>query len=319
MKPRALNLALTASPGAYVWGVLDALLADARIEIGGISAAGMGAVCAALTAATIDRGPLAARQELAEFWYEVAHGDWPVPVVPPSRLGELDFDNVASPFAAIPAHPLQPLDELLRRRLDFQVLRRAPWPLFVAATDIASGRLCVFRGEELTPERLLASVASPFCAPPVQVDGRHYWGGGLGGDPPIYPLLYESACDDLLLVTRRPPDAAEVPDGSVATFGRIRDLSARQALDAELRSIGFVQRLMAQGRLDTREYRPKRLHRITMSGDFEAASGRPDLPQALLEMHACGVADAARWLAGSLRDLGRRSTFDIGAGLMETG
>lgn len=315
MKASKLNLALSGDPGlgSYVWGALDALLAEPRVAITGISAVGISAVGAAIVAASAAHGRLAARQALAELWYEVVHGDWPVPVVPPSRLGELDFDHVLDAFAAIPGDPLEPLQELVRRRLDFDALRRGPISLHVSATDIDSGRLRVFGADELTPAVLLASVAAPFCTPPVRIDDRFYWGGGFGGDPAIFPLLYESKSNDVMLVTRNPLIDRKPPEGSAATFSRIWNWSSRQALDAELRSILFVQRLMAQGRLDTAEYLPVHLHRVGLELGLVNPPASANRADHVLQMRSLGVSDVERWFADHMGDLGRRSTFDIEA------
>ena len=55
---RHLNLALQGggAHGAFTWGVLDQLLEDARIVIGGVSGTSAGAVNAALFAASILAG-----------------------------------------------------------------------------------------------------------------------------------------------------------------------------------------------------------------------------------------------------------------------
>lgn len=316
MKPRTLNLALSGEPnlGSYIWGALDVLLADSRIEIAGISAAGIGAVCAAVLAANVARGRLQARQALAEFWYDVTHGGWPVPVVPRSRLGELDFDNVVSAYAAIAADPHEPLQALLQR-LDFAALRDSRVPLFISATNVASGALRIFKNHELTPEVLLGTVAEPFSAPPVRIDQEVYWGGGFGGDPPLFPLVYESRSADILLVTRRRMQYPGLPAGSIETFERIWSLSKRQALNAELRAMETIRQLLVQGRLDAARYRPVRLHRVALDFEVEDTHIRQEQPEVALLLRGFGVSDVERWLAEHASDVGRRSSLDIRASL----
>ena len=78
---RTLNLALQGggSHGAFTWGVLDALLADERIALEGLSGTSAGAVNAVALASGYCKGLAAgqdprrhARDSLARVWGEVA-------------------------------------------------------------------------------------------------------------------------------------------------------------------------------------------------------------------------------------------------------
>jgi NTE family protein len=65
---KRVSLALQggASRGAYVWGVLDRLLEDGRLEIDGISGTSAGAINGALVAQGLDLGGPARARELLE-------------------------------------------------------------------------------------------------------------------------------------------------------------------------------------------------------------------------------------------------------------
>jgi NTE family protein len=70
-----VNLALQGggSHGAYVWGVLDAIAQDGRLDIVGISGASAGAMNAVVYAAGLaEGGPDGARARLERFWLSVS-------------------------------------------------------------------------------------------------------------------------------------------------------------------------------------------------------------------------------------------------------
>ena len=75
MTRKRVNLALQGggAHGAFTWGVLDAFLADGRLEIAAISGASAGAMNAVALADGMRKGgPASARQQLAEFWRGVS-------------------------------------------------------------------------------------------------------------------------------------------------------------------------------------------------------------------------------------------------------
>ena len=68
-----ISLALQggASLGAYTWGVLDAILADARLDIEGVTGASAGAInAAALGVGLASNGRDGARDALRGFWHD---------------------------------------------------------------------------------------------------------------------------------------------------------------------------------------------------------------------------------------------------------
>ena len=72
---KCVNLALQggSAHGAFTWGVLDRLLEEPRIEVGGVSATSAGAMNAAVMAHGLTTGGRkGAREALEEFWHGVA-------------------------------------------------------------------------------------------------------------------------------------------------------------------------------------------------------------------------------------------------------
>ena len=74
-KTRPITLALQGggAHGAFTWGVLDALLADERIEIEGLSGSSAGAINAVVVAdGLVADGREGAREALRRFWRAVS-------------------------------------------------------------------------------------------------------------------------------------------------------------------------------------------------------------------------------------------------------
>ena len=72
---KRLNLALQGggSHGAFTWGVMDRLLEDERIEVGGLVGTSAGAMNATVAAyGLMIGGRDGARQQLAKFWRQIS-------------------------------------------------------------------------------------------------------------------------------------------------------------------------------------------------------------------------------------------------------
>ena len=323
-KPRLLGLALPGggTQGAFSWGVLDALLEDGRFELDAISAVGAGAVNAVLLSSALQGGREAARASLTRFWRAVAfdHSE-DAPVFPPSRLNEDSFAEVLVPFDGETVHPLARLRDLLLRTVDFNALGKSSVRVLVSSTNIGSGsgRLRVFDSHRvsMTPESLVASVCTPFTSHPVQIDGSAYWGDGLGGNPPLFPLIYEAVSADILLLQLPPAHQGSQPNTAQEIFERVNDLALSASLAAELRSIEFVQGLVSKGQLDPRQYKPLLMHFIDgtaaiakVAGVGSASRERAD-PDHLQALFLAGRAAASDWLSTHGDSVGRRSTMDV--------
>lgn len=321
-KPRLLGLALPGggTQGAFSWGVLDALLEDGRFELDAISAVGAGAVNAVLLSSALPGGREAARASLTRFWRAVAfdHSE-DAPVFPPSRLNEDSFAEVLVPFDGETVHPLARLMDLLRTTVDFHALGRSSVRVMVSATNIGTGGLRVFNSHDgaLTPELLVASVCTPFTSHPVQIDGGAYWGDGLGGNPPLFPLVYGAASADILLLQLPPAHQGSQPNTAQEIFERVNDLALSASLVSELRSIAFVQGLVSKGQLDPRQYKPLLMHfidgtaaiaRVVGIGSASRERADPDHLQALF---LAGRAAASDWLLAHGDSVGSRSTMDV--------
>ena len=101
--------------------------------------------------------------------------------------------RVFSPYQFNPLN-FNPLRHILEQSVDFERLRASPQiKLFLSATNVRSGKVRIFKTEEVTPDAVLASACLPFLFQAVEIDGEAYWDGGYMGNPAIYPLIYECA------------------------------------------------------------------------------------------------------------------------------
>lgn len=334
---RKLNLALQGggAHGAYAWGILDRLLEDGRFAFDGITAASAGAMNAVVLAqGLIAGGNAGARDALAAFWREVSEagrlyspirrlpwetaGGWQFE--PPASFALFDtLTRVASPYQLNP-FGFNPLREIVTRRVDFAALReRAPVKLFLNATNVRNGRVRVFRNPELSADVVMASACLPFIFQAVEIDGESYWDGGYTGNPALYPLFYECACGDVLLLPLNPLERDDAPRSAAEITDRMNEVSFNAALLAELRAIAFVQKLIERGWLveEARQrYRHVRVHVIRADRALAGLGISTKLEWGwpfLCELHERGRAAADAWLAGPAADVGATPGIDLRA------
>jgi NTE family protein len=337
---KTVNLALQGggSHGAYTWGVLDALLEDERIAIAGISGASAGAMNAVVFAAGLDEGGReGARARLKDFWRSVsAEGSLGPParrfadawfsawgrLFPAARSLGAWTDallDLMSPYEFNPLN-VNPLRAHLAASVDFERLRASDgMKLFVAATNVRTGRGEIFRRDILTADHVMASACLPQLFQAVRIGDQYYWDGGYAGNPPLWPLFYETQCNDAIIVQINPVERTETPKTPEEIVNRVNEVTFNASLLAELRAADFVARLIASGVLKSPDYRLERLHRIGGAGRLERydASTKFDVSWPFLEtLHAFGYEDAKAWLQANFGAIGVESTLDIDRTLM---
>jgi len=337
-RPLALALQGGGSHGAFTWGVLDALLADARLAIEALSGTSAGAVNAVALAsgwaAGLPGGPAAARaaarDRLAEVWTEIGRwgslGAWQAAW---SRLlwggasgGQWAhtqpwiraIDGWLSPYQTNPLD-LNPLRDLLRRRIDFTALRRPGVPrVFVSATHVATGKAAIFSGTALGVEAVAASACLPTLFQAVVIDGQAYWDGGYAVNPALSPLIAHCGDPDLVVVQINPLRRDARADTADEILDRMNELTFNASLLAQMRAIDRINRLLAEGSLVGSACKPVRLHRIDGGAPllaFTAASKTNPDPGLIRELFAIGQAAARGWLARHFEALGQRSTVNV--------
>ena len=262
---KTISLALQGggSHGAFAWGALDRILEDERIVIEGIVGTSAGAMNAVVTAYGLTLGGNeGARQSLRRLWEAVAErGTWSL--MQPSWLdqlispGSLDYSpgwimmdtlsRVLSPYQMNPAN-YHPLRDILNEQIDFDTLCRSDKvKLFVCASNVFTNRLHVFNLRDMSVDAVVASSCIPSVFQAVEINGEYFWDGGYMGNPPIFPIIYNCASSDVLLIMVNPIHIEQVPQTAQAILDRINTLSFNSSLMREMRAINFVNRLVDGG------------------------------------------------------------------------
>lgn len=334
---KRINLALQGggSHGAFTWGVLDHLLEDGRLAVEGISGTSAGAVNAVMLADGLRRGGAAeARKRLGDFWKAASLGGDLPPVqravlnrlfslLPGEDSPTLDWltawSRYLSPYDVNPLN-INPLKDLIERFVDFDGLRTDARRIFIAATNVQTGRLHIFPHEKISAEAVMASACLPAVFRAVEIDGVSYWDGGYLGNPVIYPFFRSTESEDILIVQINPLMRKKVPTSTREIMGRVNEITFNSSLMAELRAIEFVTRMIDQGRLPhgtgPDEYRRIRVHRIVLEGLGERFSSAHRLRndyESFELLRKLGQRAARRFLDAHFNDIGVRASIDLKA------
>lgn len=328
MTEKRIKLALQGggSHGAFTWGVLERLLEDGRIGIDAVSGASAGAINAAVLAQGITTGGReGGLRALEAFWQGLIRAapaaGWAPAEDPatsrnhPAVDALLFLSRFLSPGQINPFN-LNLLRDILAAQIDFDALRNSPVRLFLAATQVATGRARIFSNDALSLEVLLASACLPTFNPPVEIDGEGYWDGGLTANPPLRPLLYHAGSADLVLVAINPRRREGAPATAENIRHRLAEISFSAAAASELQGIVLAKQEAGRswlplGRLDRRLRRLK-LHMID-ADDFMRrldVTSRFNTDAAFIAaLRDEGRSRAETWLQRNFRHLGSRSSL----------
>jgi NTE family protein len=94
-----------------------------------------------------------------------------------------------------------PLRETLSDLVDFDYLNERGPRISVGAVDVETGNFIYFDSatRRIGPEHVMASGALPPGFPPVEIDGRLYWDGGLVSNTPLQ-YVFETAGDAAMTI-----------------------------------------------------------------------------------------------------------------------
>jgi NTE family protein len=212
--------------GSYQAGAYQALCHhDFEPEwVAGIS---IGAINAAIIAGN---APEVRVERLKEFWQMVSA---PVPWSPltSDERGRAFFNETSAALIAAfgvpgfftprvppaplwpPGHPQSqsyydtaPLRRTLERLVDFDRINDVKTRLSVGAVGVTSGNFAYFdnvtfkkQGKKIGPEHIMASGALPPGFPSIEIDGEHFWDGGIASNTPLDYVLDEDLTNDLLI------------------------------------------------------------------------------------------------------------------------
>ena len=197
--------------GSYQAGVIEALSATA-IEPNWVAGISIGAVNAAIVAGN---PPERRIKRLRAFWDQATSWLPSFPILPDDVVREFVHEwsagfvalagvpgffgprfvppMLAAPgsLASLSFYDATPLRATLDELIDWDLVNRGPVRLSVGAVDVESGNFRYFDTAEewIDARHVMASGALPPGLPPVEIDGRWYWDGGLVSNTPLQHVL----------------------------------------------------------------------------------------------------------------------------------
>ncbi len=328
---KRINVALQGggSHGAFTWGVLDGLLEDGRLAIEAISGTSAGAVNAIVMAeGLMNGGPDTARAALRRFWkmisveaaaspiqrtaLDLILQNWSLDANPALTALEM-MSRVVSPYQFNPLN-INPLETLLEREVNFDDVRACECiKLYISATNVQTGRVRVFTGDEISAKAVMASACLPFLFQAVEIDEVAYWDGGYMGNPVLFPFFDCCSSPDVLIVQVNPITRAKTPKSAREIMDRVNEISFNAPLIKELRHIDFVNRCLRRGELTGLGYRCINLHRVGGEEIVQfPASTKLNAEWAFLKhLRDIGRAAIRSWLTDNFDMIGRQGTMDL--------
>ena len=95
----------------------------------------------------------------------------------------------------------RPLEQTLQRLIDFDRINDGPMRLSVGAVNVRTGDFVYFdkTTHRIGPRHVMASGALPPGFPAVEIDGEHYWDGGLVSNTPLGWMVDAGPAKDTLV------------------------------------------------------------------------------------------------------------------------
>ena len=134
-----------------------------------------------------------------------------------------------SPFsgdAATSFYDTAPLQRTLERLVDFDRLNSGEVRVSVGAVNVRTGNLTYFDTSErrLGAKHFMASGALPPGFPAVEIDGEHYWDGGVVSNTPLSRVLSGEPCDTLTFQIDLWSAKGRVPNDMMEVSSRQKDI-----------------------------------------------------------------------------------------------
>lgn len=344
--------------GSYQAGVYEALASSEYLPdwVAGIS---IGAINAAIIAGNTRENRV---KRLRSFWQEITAPTslWPFALSgsltawqqKASALTALTFGQPGfftprtpqdwfSPGKYISYYDTSALKGTLERLVDFDRINNATdMRLSVGAVNVRTGQFAYFDSAtiRIRSEHIMASGALPPGFPPVEIDGEHYWDGGLFSNTPLqYVLDYSPRRSRLTFQVdvfqahgRLPRDLDEVNERDKDIRYSSRTMVSTSAFrdKHEVRhAINELYKLLPPELTNTEQARRLYEHGCVTEMDIVQLIYRPNEPQGALKDYEFsrstmearwqqGISDArtilhaSPWLAPMPKELGVR-VFDV--------
>jgi NTE family protein len=103
---------------------------------------------------------------------------------------------------ALSVYDVDPLRATLGRLVDFRLIKRRKVRLSVGAVNVRTGSSTYFDNLQtrIGPEHVLASCALPPAFAPIEINGEHYWDGGIVSNTPLWYAIDHSPAVNVLIV-----------------------------------------------------------------------------------------------------------------------
>nr|WP_217430446.1 patatin-like phospholipase family protein [Sulfitobacter algicola] len=326
--------------GAFTWGVLDRFLDEDDIEIAGISGTSAGALNgAAFKAGMLSGGRDGARENLNWLWHKVGAindmrmASWMTALMP--SLGQISqsieyslpfsfIDSATRMFSPYTYGPFyqNPLERIVAQFSYDKVCAHDGPALFVCATNVRTGKIKIFEGEDISTNAILASTCLPTIFQAVEIHDpatdrlEAYWDGGYTGNPALFPLFTAALPDDIVIVNINPLERQDIPKTAPEIQNRINEISFNSSLLRELRAINFVKRLLHDGALKSGTMEDIVVHMIAdddLMNMLSVATKMVPSPYVLSELKQAGQRAAERFIAAHKDQLNVESTIDLPA------
>jgi len=319
------------SHGAFTWGVLDKILEDGRFEIEGLtgtSAGGMNAVAVAQGLAK--GGNQEARATLKLFWDRVCESgknssinnrgpidkhmnNWTMYNSP----GFVMFEFLSRMHSPDELNPMKtdPLREVIKKTFDFELLRTQDvCKVFLCATHVFTGKLTVFKTEELKVECLLATACLPTIHSAVLVDGEYYWDGGFIGNPVMFPLVYDCESSDIILIQLNPTIRNKLPTSAREIGDRLNEITNNASVVREIRAMHLISQLQDEGIIPEGRMKRVHLHLIEDESTFQELGWGSKLnteAEFFEHLFERGRKAATSWIKENYENVGKKTTAPI--------
>ncbi len=207
--------------GSFQAGVYETLT-EVGIEVDWVAGISIGAVNAALIAGNT---PERRVERLQQFWGKVTSGlpcfplpwqsdqmremvhEWSAAMVATGGVPGFFAPRLLPPIMAVPGtcdalsyYDTTPLIETLNELVDWDLVNNGPVRLSVGAVDVESGNFYFFdtKKTRIDHRHIMASGALPPGLPPVEIDGKWWWDGGIVSNTPLSHVL-DNQTTDLLI------------------------------------------------------------------------------------------------------------------------
>jgi NTE family protein len=192
--------------------------------------------------------------------------------------------------------------------------KTCPIKLYLAATNVRTGKIKVFDNSKIGVEAVLASACLPFIFQAVEIDGEAHWDSGYMSNPQIFPLIYGCNSRDLVIVHINPLRREKLPTTASEIMNRINEISFNSSLMRAMRAIAFVTKLIDDGKILDNSMKRMLIHGIE-AADVMAELGALNKLNAdwdnLTHLMKVGRERTDAWLQKNFGRLGTESTVDI--------